>query len=336
MPPARHLSSRWCKLVTCCHLQQSNTNEQPTHTYSTQYIHTFENYTVTYTNTPCVLHNYHVTHINPPSCQIIQIQTQSVRRHRSCVFGGSTIRSTRQTKAMASDSPQCVSVQQAPTSLVSCPTDVLYYTCEMLDGRSVLALTRSCRQLHASMVHSSAEHVWRKLLVELIDGGPITQEVTRAAVLNPQPDSELLSQFPEIRSARSWRRRYIRAIRGEVLVIVNLVPSAANRRKGNAPLCLTLRRDCSFFGLKRALRNAQLLRDRVYLEDFELVCNASNQPLGVRGNDSLPPADLSRLFFDIQRGNGDAGGGLPSIIEALVPRRVRRLMRRRRGHMVRS
>jgi hypothetical protein len=65
----------WCKLVTC-HLSPaantSPTNNQHIHAY----IHTFENYTVTYTHIPCVLHNYHVTHINPPSCQIIQIQTK--------------------------------------------------------------------------------------------------------------------------------------------------------------------------------------------------------------------------------------------------------------------
>lgn len=96
---------------------------------------------------------------------------------------------------------------------------------------------------------------------------------------------------PRFPTCGTWREVYLRSIHFQTLVVVHTLT------RPDKELRLILTKTTPLYGLKREIRESQKMLDGVALEDFELVDVATGQRLQVAGNDSLPPADLRRLFW---------------------------------------
>ena len=132
---------------------------------------------------------------------------------------------------------------------------------------------------------------------------------------------------PRFPTCGTWRDVYLRSIRFQSLVIVRTLT------RPKEDLRLVLSRTTPLYGLKREIRERQRVLDGVALEDFELRDYYSKMRLGIAGNDSLPPADLRRLFWMDLNGNhhqnqlnanmarfgGPPGGGGGGVVGAPHP-----------------
>mmetsp|Transcript_12369 Transcript_12369/g.22416 ORF Transcript_12369/g.22416 Transcript_12369/m.22416 type:complete len:563 (+) Transcript_12369:403-2091(+) len=137
-----------------------------------------------------------------------------------------------------------------------------------LDGKSLCALVSSCKQV--SLVLSRTQGPWKRLY-ELYN-------------------FRVAPRLPRLPQCGSWRQAVIRASNNTVSLYIR--PLGANQSK----LKFVVKRGITLYGVKRLVRNAQLEKYGIALDDFELVDCASCAPLGVQGYDSLPPADLGVLF----------------------------------------
>jgi hypothetical protein len=148
--------------------------------------------------------------------------------------------------------------------------DEVLLVASFLDARSVLSALSTCRWLAAVLEQDEA--LWERLYRLCYPSGSRPRD-------------------PSLPNAGSWRQALLRAVRNHVLVVVHSLGG-----RGGGTIRLEVSRRTTLFGLKKLLRQAQLERAGLALDDFELVDAVTEAPLGVQGFDALPPSDLSVLF----------------------------------------
>ena len=148
--------------------------------------------------------------------------------------------------------------------------DEVLLVASFLDARSVLSALGTCRWLAAVLEQDEA--LWKRLYRLRYPSGSRPRD-------------------PSLPNAGSWRQALLRAVRNHVLVVVHSLGG-----RGGGTIRLEVSRRTTLFGLKKLLRQAQLERAGLALDDFELVDAVTEAPLGVQGFDALPPSDLSVLF----------------------------------------
>jgi hypothetical protein len=148
--------------------------------------------------------------------------------------------------------------------------DEVLLVASFLDARSVLNALGTCRWLAAVLEQDDA--LWKRLYRLRYPSGSRPRD-------------------PSLPNAGSWRQALLRAVRNRVVVVVHSLGG-----RGGGTIRLEVSRRTTLFGLKKLLRQAQLERAGIALDDFELVDAVTEAPLGVQGFDALPPSDLSVLF----------------------------------------